>query len=63
MGFSDDDIEKYLQVSDAASMCSASYGIAEIKGIPVGAVRTSIGYLTTIEDCDKYVDFIKEYIE
>lgn len=63
MKFNDEDIKNYLKNSDYINMCSASTGIAEINGRPVGAVRSSLGYFSSIDDCDKFISFLQKYIE
>ena len=40
------------------------YNDARVYGRPVGAVRVSVGYPTTMEELDKVIDFIKvQYLQ
>lgn len=44
--------------------CTHQSALTEVNGVMAGAVRISLGYMTTYNDCDRVIDFIiKEYVQ
>ena len=56
MGISEEDV---IEASENKTSCGDELDM--VKGIPLGAIRLSLGYITTIEDVDRFVDFVKHY--
>lgn len=42
-----------------AGECRHQSALTILNGVMVGAVRISLGYLTTYEDCDRVIDFFR----
>eukprot|EP01029_Cantina_marsupialis_P016775 TRINITY_DN3755_c0_g1_i2.p1 TRINITY_DN3755_c0_g1~~TRINITY_DN3755_c0_g1_i2.p1 ORF type:complete len:229 (+),score=57.63 TRINITY_DN3755_c0_g1_i2:399-1085(+) len=58
LGIDDKKVQEFAKVKNS---CSDEMDIVD--GIPLGAVRASIGYLTTFADVQKLIDFLEEYLE
>lgn len=56
MGISEEDV---IEASKNKTSCGDELDM--VKGIPLGAIRLSLGYITTVEDVDRFVDFVKQY--
>lgn len=56
MGISEEDV---IEASKNKTSCGDELDM--VKGIPLGAIRLSLGYITTIEDVDRFVDFVRQY--
>lgn len=56
VGISEEDV---IEASENKTSCGDELDM--VKGIPLGAIRLSLGYITTIEDVDRFVDFVKHY--
>jgi molybdenum cofactor sulfurtransferase len=55
-GLSDDDVEEYY-----GNKTSCHDSIDVVKGIPLGAVRISMGAYTTMEDIEAFARFVEKY--
>lgn len=56
LGLSED-----LVISSSMQRTSCGDEMDNVDGIPLGAVRVSMGYITTLEDVDAFVDFVRRH--
>lgn len=60
LGLSEDEVAEQIKEHQCfTSPCIHQSALTVINGVMAGAVRLSLGYMTTYQDCDRVVEFIQ----
>ena len=60
LGLSEDEVAQQITEHQwFTSPCIHQSALTIINGVMAGAVRLSLGYMTTYQDCDRVVEFIQ----
>jgi len=54
-------LSEELVISTSMQRTSCGDEMDNVDGIPLGAVRVSLGYITTLEDVDAFVEFVRDH--